>query len=199
MDDSDRRRFSEAFVFAVDAHKGQTRKGRETPYTSHLAQVAGLVLEYGGTPDQAIAGLLHDVLEDCPDVDAEALRERFGTAVTAIVECCTDLVPGDRPARKSPWIERKRRYLLRIEAADANTRLVVACDKLHNLRSVVSDLRHEGTETLERFNASAPQTRWYYESVRRALGEDLPTPLLHEMDSLLTELAAFVPVAAAEG
>ena len=192
MDDSERASFIAAFAFAVEAHGDQTRKGSEIPYTSHLSQVAGLVLEFGGDSEQAIAALLHDVVEDC-DVELATLRSRFGSAVAEIVEHCTDLVPGDRADRKSPWLERKRRYLAQIRGANARSRLVAACDKLHNLRNVVSDLRQHGTSTLDRFTASPAQTHWYYVSVRAALGDDLPPHLLAEVDALLGELAMHVP------
>lgn len=49
-----------------------------------------LSLEYGGSEDQAIAGLLHDVLEDCGSHHEAAIRETFGDAVVAIVLDCTD-------------------------------------------------------------------------------------------------------------
>jgi (p)ppGpp synthase/HD superfamily hydrolase len=198
MRESDRALFIEAFAFAVEAHGVQTRKGGDVPYTSHLTQVAGLVLEFGGDPLQAVAALLHDVLEDC-DVHPEVLRTRFGADVSQIVERCTDLVPGDNRERKSPWLARKRRYLDQIRTADARSRLVVACDKLHNLRNVVSDLRLSGVSSLERFTASPPQTRWYYESVRAALGDDLPLNLLDEVDALLVELAIYVPEVSRDG
>ena len=61
----DRQRLVEAFTFAVEHHGAQVRKGTRIPYVSHLLQVAGLVFEHGGTVSQAVAGLLHDVVEDC--------------------------------------------------------------------------------------------------------------------------------------
>ena len=192
MDEGHRKRFVEAFAFAVHAHAGQTRKGSQVPYTSHIVQVAGLVLEFGGDSAQAIAGLLHDVLEDC-DVELETLQSRFGHDVATIVQQCTDLLPGDRPEQKSPWIERKERYLAQLREADARCLLVVACDKLHNLRSVISDLRQDGAVTLDRFTSSPAQTRWYYESVRETLTNAVPGHLLAEMDALLGELGEYVP------
>ena len=58
----------------------------------------------------------------------------------------------------------------------------MACDKLHNLRNVVADLRHGGLVTLERFTASPAQTRWYFEAVRKALGDELPPALTVKFD-----------------
>lgn len=184
---------ADAFGFALDAHRDQTRKGREIPYASHLLQVAGLVLEHGGTPEAAAAALLHDTLEDCEGIDAATLRARFGSPVATVVSCCSDLLPGDRPDRKSPWLARKRRYLARIAEADATVHLVVACDKLHNLRSLLTDLANEGPATLERFSASPPQTRAYHEHVRDAVAGSLPAALLRELDTALVALAKWIP------
>lgn len=191
MQPSDRRRLGEALVFALDAHAGQTRKGKPVPYASHLLQVAGLVLEHGGDVEQAMAALLHDTLEDCEGVDEQALRARFGPRVTAMVVACSDLLEGDSPARKSPWTERKTRYLEHLRSADRDTQLVAACDKLHNLANIVTDLRTEGADFLERFNASPPQTLWYFEQVRASLGPDLPAALLLDFDTQLEALRPY--------
>src|SRR5262245_16248199 len=192
MDTGDRARLADAFRFALDAHGEQTRKGNEVPYSSHLLQVAGLVLEHGGDATLAIAGLLHDTLEDCPDVDRAELHDRFGAEVARIVETCTDLLPGDRPGAKSEWTERKRAYLARLRDADARTRLMVACDKLHNLRCVVADLRAEGIATLRASRATPEQSRWDSEGVRGELCDGLPHRLVDELDLLLVELRGYV-------
>jgi GTP pyrophosphokinase len=189
----DRARLAAAVSFALEIHAEQTRKGTRIPYVSHLLQVAGLVLEHGGDGEQAIAAVLHDAVEDCEDVDFAILRTRFGADVALIVEQCTDLLPGDTPEAKSPWIERKRRYVAQLEEADERARLVAACDKLHNLRSVVADLRAEGPATLERFTGTPEQTRGYYEAVRAAVGPGLPGRLTYELEALLDELREFVP------
>jgi (p)ppGpp synthase/HD superfamily hydrolase len=198
MKGDDREKLVSALRFALDAHDAQTRKGSDVPYASHLLEVAGLVLEHGGDIDQAVAGLLHDVLEDCEGVDAAALRARFGAEVARIVRVCSDLLDGDTAAAKSGWLPRKRHYIEKLHEADERARLVAACDKLHNLRCLIADLRHAGLATLERFNCTPPQMRWYYEAVRDALGADLPRRLLTEVDALLGELGRFVPRAAPE-
>jgi (p)ppGpp synthase/HD superfamily hydrolase len=194
MKQRDRERLAEALRFALEAHGEQTRKGREIPYASHLLQVSGLVLEHGGDATLAMAGVLHDALEDTEHVDGAELRARFGDEVARIVENCTDLLPGDRPDARSSWELRKRGYLERLRAADARTRLVVVCDKVHNLRSLVADLRAEGVETLTRFTATPAQTRWYFESVRETLCDGLPSRLVDELDGLLVVLRGFVPL-----
>ena len=72
-------------------------------------------------------------------------------------------------------------------------KLVAACDKLDNLRSLVADLHADGTSTLDRFRGTPAQTRWYYEAVRKALGTDLPRRLLFELDALNEEFQRLVP------
>src|SRR5215510_9107908 len=84
-------RFDEAFRYAAEKHAAQTRKKTDVPYISHLMSVAALVLEAGGDEDQAIAALLHDVVEDCGGKPVLAeVRKRFGHRVAKIVAGCTD-------------------------------------------------------------------------------------------------------------
>jgi (p)ppGpp synthase/HD superfamily hydrolase len=158
-------RFDEALVFALDVHRDQQRKGKDVPYAAHLLSVAGLVLHFGGTEDQAIAALLHDAAEDAGGRPMlERIRERFGEAVARIVVDCTDTMETPKPA----WRERKERYVASVAAKPAASLLVTACDKLDNARAIVADLRVQGRETLGRF-AGGDQVLWYYREVTSAL------------------------------
>lgn len=188
----------EGLRFAASAHSGQRRRGTSVPYVSHLIQVAGLVMEHGGDIDQIVAGLLHDVIEDCEDVDRASLGIQFGAEVVRIVEICSDLLETDTPNAKSAWLPRKRYYISKLREADPRAQLIVACDKLHNLRSLIADLKQSGVETLTRFNATPAQTRWYYDEVREVLGPDLPASLIDEIDALIEQLRDFVPQASPE-
>src|SRR5688500_4869535 len=53
-------KFTEAFDYARVLHAPDVRKGTEIPYLAHLLAVSSIVLENGGTEDQAIGALLHD-------------------------------------------------------------------------------------------------------------------------------------------
>jgi (p)ppGpp synthase/HD superfamily hydrolase len=183
----DQRKLADALVFALEKHGTQTRKGKaQVPYVSHLLAVSGYVLEHGsGDLDLAIAGLLHDVLEDCEGVTEGELRERFGDEVARIVRSCTDTLPGDTPQQKSPWRDRKERYLANLARKDRAAQIVSACDKLHNLQNIVADMRAEGPGFLARFNASPGDLLWYYRGILSALRTDLPAPLLGELDALV--------------
>jgi len=185
-------------------HGHLTRKGRETSYLSHLLAVQGLVVECGGGPDEAIAALLHDALEDVPSRDERRtreteIRERFGDDVLRIVLDCTDTLPDESGHDKRPWRERKERFLARLVRAGRASRLVVACDKRHNLGDLVWDLHHEGPPTFARFNAGPSEQRWYFESVVRICGDALPPRLALELERLLADLAAYCAAAARPG
>ncbi len=183
---------AEALRLAAALHAGMTRKGTDVPYLSHLLGVASLVVEHGGDTDCAVAALLHDAVEDCEGFDLTAVRERFGERVARIVADCTDTLPGDRPGAKSPWLERKSRYLRHLASAPADSLLVAACDKRHNLASMVADLRREGRSTLRRFRSTPEQQLWYYEEVVRAIGKRVPDGLAAELADLVAELSTHI-------
>jgi (p)ppGpp synthase/HD superfamily hydrolase len=162
-------RLHQALDYAADAHSDQSRKGTAIPYLSHPMGVASLVLEHGGSEDQAIAGLLHDVLEDCGGQHEPPIRLAFGDAVADMVLGCTDGLP-DAAGDKPPWKARKLAYLAHLEEADEGTVLVSACDKLHNARAIVADLM-AGEAVFERFKAGRVGTLWYYGALHAVFAE----------------------------
>lgn len=181
------RKFDEALAFAVDLHRKQPRKGTGVPYVSHLLSVAALVLEHGGTEDQAIAALLHDAVEDQGGrPTAEAIRTRFGDVVADIVDGCTDTDVTPKP----PWRARKEAYVARVRREPAHVRLVSAADKLHNARTMVTDLRIHGPILWSRFNASRDETLWYLGALVEAFREAGTTPVVEELARTVVELEA---------
>lgn len=176
--------FERALAFATRLHVPQTRKETDIPYISHLIGVAGLVLENGGNRDQAIAGLLHDAIED-RGVDypggVDALRSdiesEFGSIVLRIVEGCTDAETIPKP----PYRERKERYIAHLEEAPPEVLLVSCADKLHNARAIVADLRVMGNALFDRFNGGREGTLWYYESLLSVFDRRGPGPLAAEL------------------
>jgi hypothetical protein len=124
-------RFDRAFALARELHADQVRKGTEIPYLAHLMGVASLVLEDGGTEDEAIAALLHDAVEDQGGAPTlRRIQRLFGDCVGKIVQACsdTDIVP------KPPWRTRKDAYIAHLRAPDLppGTIRVSLADKLHN-------------------------------------------------------------------
>lgn len=182
-------RFHDALAYASVMHATQARKGTQIPYISHLMAVAGIILEAGGTEDEAIAGLLHDGPED--QGGRERLAEicnKFGAHVGDIVEHCSDTFETPKP----PWAVRKRRYADSLARADTSTLLVSVADKLHNARVTVSDLQSESdhAKIWGRFpNATPTDIIGNYRSLITAYERGAPDP---RRDSLVRELAAAV-------
>lgn len=153
-------RLHAALDYAAEAHQAQARKGTTIPYLSHLLGVASLVMEHGGDEDQVIAGLLHDVLEDCGPEHQDRIHDQFGPKVLSIVQACTDGTPNSS-GQKAPWRERKERYLEHLQEASPDALLVSACDKLHNARSIALDVA-TGEDVFARFTGAREGTLWYY-------------------------------------
>jgi (p)ppGpp synthase/HD superfamily hydrolase len=166
-------RFSRAVDYARIAHAAQFRKGSHIPYIYHLLGVASLVIEFGGSEDQAIAGLLHDTLEDCGAAHEAMIRAQFGNGVADIVVACTDgTAEGkashvDADARRGDWIARKQAYLRHLAVAPDAVALVSACDKLHNARAIVQDLEDPdvGARVFDRFTGGRDGTLGYYQAL----------------------------------
>jgi (p)ppGpp synthase/HD superfamily hydrolase len=155
-------RFEQALVYAAILHSGQARKSTSTPFISHLLSVTALVLENGGTEDEAIAALLHDAVEDAGGAPRlEDIRSRFGPNVAEIVLGCTDTDKSPKP----PWKERKEQYIAHLAHGSDSVKLVSCADKVHNSRSIVADLREVGDAIWSRFTGGKEGTLWYYRTL----------------------------------
>jgi (p)ppGpp synthase/HD superfamily hydrolase len=175
-------RFDEAFEFAHELHADQTRKGTPVPYLGHLMGVASIVLDDGGSEDEAIAGLLHDAAEDAGGRQTvDEIRSRFGTAVAQIVEDCTD----SWSTPKEPWADRKKKYVEHARTLPAASLRVSAADKVHNAYAILRDLRNIGETVWNRFNAQPDDVVAYYHGLVRAFREAGGGRLVEELDRIV--------------
>jgi len=184
-------RFVAAVTMANDLHRDQRRKGTPTPYVAHLLGVCSLVLEAGGDEDAAVAALLHDAVEDQGGVATlERIAARFGPTVAAIVLGCSDTTETPKP----PALERKRRHLEHLDRDDTAEAvlLVAAADKVHNLRSLLTDERTLGPGLWERFNLGPADQLRYFRSLADVLRRRLGGVLSAELDLLVEQLAEVV-------
>jgi GTP pyrophosphokinase len=150
-------------------HGDQVRKGGQIPYISHLLAVSAIVLEHGGTETEAIAGLLHDAIEDAGGPIARAtIVTGFGEGVAEIVDGCTDDDPLPGKAKR-PWRDLKESYIAHIAGATPSVLLVSAADKLHNARAIVDDVLECGPAVWGRFNATPGDIHWYYDNLVREM------------------------------
>ena len=178
-------RYEAALVMATQLHASQKRKGTSIPYVSHLLAVSSLVLEHGGSEDQAIAALLHDAVEDqggLPTLDK--IRDHFGDVVAEIVDHCTDAYEEPNPE----WRIRKEEYIASIAEKPLFAALVSCARKLHNARAILNDLRTLGDELWERFTGGKEGTLWYYQSLATAFNDALNNALSKELKRTVKEM-----------
>ena len=186
------KRFIDALEFAAKKHRRQNRKGTTVPYVSHLLSVAGLVLESGGDEDLAIAGLLHDAVEDAEGISGEEMsvliRSEFGDRVANIVDGCSDAKssPG---GSKPPWKSRKEAYIEHLKSASNDVLRVSIADKVHNARSIATDQDRFGEEVWTRFTSTSGESRWYYTSLRDIYKERISDSyLIKELDIAIARI-----------
>jgi (p)ppGpp synthase/HD superfamily hydrolase len=179
-------RFDRALVYTARTHRGQRRKGTDTPYIAHLLAVTALVLEDGGDEDQAIAALLHDAVEDQGGLERLAeIREMFGERVAEIVDGLSDAYGHPKP----PWRGRKQRYLehLRQEERPGVLRVSLA-DKLHNAHDTLRDLRLHGLKAWGRFKGGQEGSLWYYRSLLEIFKQRFDSPMVGEFEEVVEDL-----------
>lgn len=189
-------RYAAAVEYAAHWHRDQVRKGTSIPYICHPLAVSASIIEAGGDEDLAIAGLLHDVAEDCGGEERLAeIRELFGERVEHIVRACSDSLTTD-PSQKAPWRERKEQHLRELAIADDDVIMVSAADKLNNARSIDTDLHLHGIDALRRFNAAPDQICWYYTSIVEIFtSRQAPAILLDPLMSAVQEMTQLIEMA----
>ena len=66
-------------------HEGQMRDNGEDYYKAHVKVVGEMVANLTQDEEVIAAAYLHDVLEDCPDVDVNKIKDMFGDRVACFV------------------------------------------------------------------------------------------------------------------
>ena len=178
-------RFEDALLYATRLHASQMRKRSDVPYIAHLLGVTSIVLEDGGTEDEAIAALLHDAVEDQGGMDTlEEIRSRFGAPVAEIVLAVSD----SHSVPKPPWRQRKEAYISSIRDAAPSAIRVSLADKIYNARATLQDVRREGEAAWDKFNGGKDGTLWYYEQLIQAFKGLGSSPLLEELVRCVDQL-----------
>lgn len=183
-------RINHAFAFAAKHHDQQVRKGTRLPYLTHPANVAVILTRYGCREDVVVAGILHDVVEDCVREGMtrvmleERIGRKFGSSVLATVLGVTERRTDDDGIDLS-WEDRKEDYLQRLSLANDDALWVCAADTLHNANTILSDLRRTAfPETVwGRFSAGRDGTvRWYRRVVDRLRDIGFDAPIVDELE-----------------
>ena len=134
--------FWKALSFAVSAHQDQKRKSGEA-YVSHPCRVAMILVEEMQIidPETLAAAVLHDTVEDVPEVTDEVIGELFGQNVEAIVDGCTKI--SHFSGNRQTFYKLVHRKIFSGAASRIDIMLIKLADRLHNLRTLSSMPRHK--------------------------------------------------------
>lgn len=189
-------RINHAFAFAAKHHDRQVRKGTRLPYLTHPANVALILTRYGRDEDTVVAGILHDVVEDCVregwtrEMLEDRIAAKFGAGVLESVLAVTKR-KFDNDGVELSRDDIRRDYLERLAAAGESARWVSAADKVHNAGSILADLRRtiDPESVWGRFGGGREGSLQWYRDVRdrlRAVG--FTAPIVEELAALVAEL-----------
>ena len=185
-----------ALAFAAKHHDRQVRKGTKLPYLTHPANVAIILTRYGRGNDTVVAGILHDVIEDCVrdgytrEMLEQRIGDKFGAKVLDTVLAITYRRHDDEGVELS-GDERKTDYLERLTAASEEARWVCAADKIHNASSTVADLRRtvDPQTVWNRFGGGKTgAARWYRQVYERLREVGFAASIMTELDQISGEL-----------
>lgn len=201
-----------AIRLSAQAHHGQFRR-RDTepaeccgasyplpgdciPYVTHLMGTACILARLGARDEVVAAALLHDYLEDVPDPEGrDTIREVAGAEVLDLVLAVTENKRAEFDATLT-WEVRKREQIDAIAGMEPEAVLIKAADLLHNLVSLLTDLRSADNSALvwQRFHAEPVRELWYFTSVRDAVHARLGDhPLAAELDQVVEQVRRAAP------
>jgi (p)ppGpp synthase/HD superfamily hydrolase len=192
-------RINHAFAFAAKHHDQQVRKGTRLPYLTHPANVAIILTRYGRDEDTVVAGILHDVIEDCVrdrytrEMLEQRIGDKFGREVLDAVLAVTKRRVDDDGVELSSE-EQKDDYLERLSEAGESARWVCAADKIHNGSSILADLKRTDYPEIiwNRFNGGREGTiRWYRRVYDRLAEIGFDAPIMDELRSVAEALEAW--------
>lgn len=192
-------RINHAFAFAAKHHDRQVRKGTALPYLTHPANVAVILTRYGQDEDTVIAGILHDVVEDCVRENysramlEQRIGDKFGMVVLETVLAVTERREDDDGVEMSNQ-DRKSDYIERLKHASERARWVCAADKIHNGSTILADLRRtEFPETVwQRFGGGMPTTvAWYRRVYDRLVELGFDAPIMAELAEVSRRLTGY--------
>jgi (p)ppGpp synthase/HD superfamily hydrolase len=168
--------------YATNLHSKQTRKGSDTPFIAHLLCVSALILEDGGSEDEAIAGLLHDAVEDQGGlIRLEEIKTKFGYTVAGIILECSESHTHPKP----PWKDRKKASISKMNNVSDSAIRVILADKIHNARSIIHEYNKHGEKFWDSFKAGKEGTVWYYKEILSVLKKRTSSILLDELSQLV--------------
>ena len=159
-----------AIIYAVKAHEGVPRRGRDFPYIVHPLEALTIVATMTSEPELLAAAVLHDVVEDT-EFTVEDIRAEFGDRVADLVDAETEKHDHSR-SREESWLDRKKAALENLRQAGRDVKIVALGDKLSNMRAIARDFARYGDDFWNQFRAKDPQSHaWRFRALVDAMSE----------------------------
>lgn len=131
--DADFEMLEKSYEYAKKAHEGQKRSSGED-YFIHPINVASTLIKLRLDMDSVIAGLLHDVVEDC-DITPEEIEQEFNPEVAQIVVGLTKISKIKFKTKEESQAENFRKMVVAM-AKDLRVIIVKLADRMHNMRTL---------------------------------------------------------------
>ncbi|MEO7082715.1 MAG: HD domain-containing protein [Gemmatimonadaceae bacterium] len=189
-------RINHALAFAAKHHDQRVRQGTRLPYVTQPANVAVILARYDQDDETVIAGILHDVIEDCVresytrEMLEQRIADKFGSGVVDMVLAVT-LRRVDDDGVELGYDDRRDDYLKRLDGASDAARWVCAADTLHNASAIVADLRRtiDPQSVWSRFTGGRNETiRWYRRVFDRLRQVQFTGAIMVELERVVTAL-----------
>ena len=122
-----------AYQLAERGHQGQCRSSGE-PYIIHPLNVAATLIKLRMDMDTIVAGILHDLLEDC-DISPEEIAEKVNPTVLQLVVGLTKISKIKFRTRAEHQVENFRKVVVAM-AKDIRVIIIKLADRMHNMRTL---------------------------------------------------------------
>jgi len=164
-----------ALKFAAMKHAGQIRKGTTVPYLVHPVEVAMVLRSFHCSTDVAVAGYLHDTLEDT-DATYDEIASLFGKNVANIVSEVT--------------AKDKRVALAKATTYSPGAMMVKTADLICNIGDIMDDHSVLGDGVFDKFKHGKDTLKHYDAMINILIGRTKNIlPVYHrELVKLLTKL-----------
>ncbi len=196
-----------AFAFAAKHHDQQVRKGTRYPYLTAAPNLAVILARYGQDDPTLVAGILHDVVEDCvrdgysPEMLNRRVGDKFGEPVLSTVLAVIERRYDDEGIELS-HDERKDDLLDRLGNADDRARWIAAADHLQSGGTLLADLRRTDfpEAVWSRFTAGREVTIQWYRRLHDRLAEvGFRYPIMEELHDVVRSLEHYAGAEARSG
>jgi (p)ppGpp synthase/HD superfamily hydrolase len=196
-----------AFAFAAKHHDQQVRKGTRYPYLTAAPNIAVILARYDQDDSTLVAGILHDVAEDCvrdgytPEMLNRRIGDKFGEQVLSTLLEVIERRYDDEGIELS-HLERKDDLLDRLAQAGTQARWIAAADQLQSGGTLLADLRRTDfpEAVWSRFTAGREATiNWYRRLYERLVEIGFDSPIMDELHEVVRSLEHYAGASARSG